>query len=171
METERLLMRPFEPGDDEAIFAYSSDPENTRYMLWDTARTIEDTRAFLNAEIKKYATGKNYDYSLILKPENKLIGAGGADMGEGWFSHMAEIGYILNKKYWGKGYAAEAMRALADYLFTHKDIRRIQAKHFVGNDASGRVMEKIGMKYEGTLKDYVFVRSALYSVKMYGMLK
>ncbi|GHV01937.1 GNAT family acetyltransferase [Clostridia bacterium] len=171
IETERLILRPFEPADAPAIFAYSSDPENTKYMLWEPNKTLKDTEKFISDEIEKYKTGRDYDYAFILKKTGALIGTGGAAVGEGIFARTAEIGYILDKRYWGNGYAPEAMRALSDYLFKEKGIRRIQAKHFIANPASGRVMEKIGMRYEGTFAEYLFARGAFQTVKMYAMIK
>ena len=169
IDTGRLILRPFEISDAPAIFEHSSDPENTKYMIFEPNKTLEDVESFIRAELEKYKTGRDYDYAFILKETGTLIGTGGAAIGEGAYAYSAEIGYILNKKYWGNGYAPEAMRALCDYLFTEKNIRRIQAKHFIGNPASGRVMEKLGMKYEGTLTDFLYARGAFQTVKMYGM--
>jgi ribosomal-protein-alanine N-acetyltransferase len=170
-ETERLILRPFRAEDAADVFEYSGDPENTRFMLWETNRTIEDVRAFLAAEIAKYADGGNYDYAFVLKSENKLIGTGGAAVYDGYFARTAELGYILNKRYWGRGLAAEAMRPLCEFLFNERDIRRIQAKHFVENPASGKVMRKLGMEHEGTLRDYLWARGAFRTVEMYAMLQ
>ena len=171
LETDRLILRPFELSDAPAVFAYSSDPENTKYMLWEPNRTIQAAEEFIRAELENYKTGKSYDYAFILKESGALIGTGGAAIGDGMFRFTAEIGYILDKRCWGNGYAPEAMRALTEYLFAEKGIRRVQAKHFIGNPASGRVMEKIGMTYEGTLTDYLFARGAFQTVKMYGLIK
>ncbi|MDR1092717.1 MAG: GNAT family N-acetyltransferase [Clostridiales bacterium] len=170
LETERLILRLFDLPDASAIFAYSSDPENTKYMLWEPNKTLQATEDFIRAEREKCKSGRDYDYAIILKQSGALIGTGGAAVGEGIMAYTAEIGYILDKRYWGCGYTAEAMRALSDYLFA-KNIRRIQAKHFIGNPASGRVMEKLGMKCEGTLVDYLFARGAFQTVKLYAMIR
>ena len=170
IETERLILRPFELSDAPAIFRYSSDLENTKYMLWEPNKTLAAVKEFIRAELKKYKSGRDYDYAFVLKETGAMIGTGGAIVGEGVYAHTAELGYILDKRYWGRGYAPEAMRALTEYLFSEKGIRRVQAKHFIGNPASGRVMEKIGMKYEGTLTDFLFARGAFQTVKIYAMI-
>jgi RimJ/RimL family protein N-acetyltransferase len=66
-----------------------------------------------------------------------------------------EIGYWIGKPYWNRGYATEATRALIRFGFQELDLNRIQATHLPQNPASGRVMEKAGMQYEGTLRQYV----------------
>lgn len=168
IETERLILRRVTRADEADIFAYASDPEATRFMLWETHKTREDTRAFIEYTLKEYETGRHWDYAFELKSEQRLIGTGGVfnkvDV------HCTEIGYIISREYWGRGLVPEAMGALTDYLFTRANVHRIEAKHFLENEKSGRVMQKLGMSYEGTLKDKLFARNAYQTVKLYAMI-
>lgn len=166
--TERLIMRPFEIKDAEAVFAYASDEENTRYMLWERHRTIEDTLTFINWELENYKKGNCYDYAFVLKETGAVIGSGGSMTVNP--PHSAEIGYIIDKKYWGRGLVPEAMAALIDYYISELKIRRIEAKHFLENEKSGRVMLKLGMRYEGLLRQKVYAQGRYWDVRQYALI-
>ena len=83
----------------------------------------------------------------------------------------AEIGYWLGKPYWGKGYATEAGQALLGYGFETLNLYRIHASHFVGNPASGRVMQKLGMRFEGLRPGYMRKGDQYYDLVLYGILR
>ena len=168
IETERLILRPFKLEDAQDIFAYASDEENTRYMIWERHQTIDDTLIFLNLELANYEKGNCYDYAFVLKETGRLIGSGGCMSANA--PHCAEIGYIIDKKYWGRGLVPEAMSALIGYFTRELKIKRIEAKHFCGNEKSGRVMEKLGMQYEGTLRQKVFAQGRYWDVKQYSLI-
>ena len=84
---------------------------------------------------------------------------------------IAEIGYWIGVPYWGRGYASEAARAVIEYGFEQRGFNRIEAGHFVRNPASGRVMEKAGMKYEGLLRQAMKKGDEYLDVKMYSILR
>ncbi len=166
--TERLIMRPFKEGDEGEVFAYASDPVNTEFMLWDRHNTIEDSKAFIRFELDCYRRGNCYDYAFVLKETGKIIGSGGSMII--YPPHCAEIGYIIDKSYWGKGLVPEAMRALIHYYTEVLTLRRIEAKHFAENEKSGRVMQKLGMQYEGTLKSKVFAQGRYWDCAQYSLI-
>ena len=168
IETERLILRPFKIGDAADIFAYASDAENTRYMIFERHKTVQDALDFIGLELKNYEKGNCYDYAFVLKETGRLIGSGGCMSVNA--PHCAEIGYIIDKKYWGRGLVPEAMSALIDFFTKELKIKRIEAKHFCGNEKSGRVMEKLGMRYEGTLRQKVFAQGCYWDVKQYSLI-
>jgi RimJ/RimL family protein N-acetyltransferase len=84
--------------------------------------------------------------------------------------HHAELGYWLGVPYWGKGYATEAAKAVVEYGFKELKLHRIFASHFPNNPASGRVLQKIGMSYEGKARDHVCKWNKFYDIENYGMI-
>ena len=168
IETERLILRPYKTEDAEDVFAYASDEENTRYMIWERHKTVQDAIDFIGFEMKNYEKGNCFDYAFVLKETGKRIGGGGCMAAD--IPHCAEIGYIINKRYWGRGLVPEAMSAIIDFFTKELKIKRIEAKYFVGNEKSGRVMEKLGMQYEGTLRQKVFAQGRYWDVKQYSLV-
>ena len=86
-------------------------------------------------------------------------------------ANSAEIGYVLNRSYWGMGVAPEAVRAVLRFGFLELRLHRIEAHYMIGNDRSRRVMEKVGMTYEGTQRDSLFVKGRYVSVGVCAVLE
>lgn len=170
IETERLLLRKISEVDAEDIFAYASDDEVTKYLLWKTHENIEDTLLFIRSTQTAYDSGEPGTWGIQLKENGKLIGTIGL---HNWKpqSRRIETGYVISKHWWGKGITAEALKEIIKYIFENTDMNRVEAYHFLGNDKSGRVMEKSGMIYEGTLREYVFCKGSFRDVKQYSILK
>ncbi len=170
IRTERLVLRPFRMTDAADVFAYASDDEVSRYMTWETHRSIEDSLGYLRFTLDAYRSGNHYDYAIELAETGHVIGAGGAFRGIERDGRFAEIGYVLHRDYWGRGLMPEAMGAFVRFLFEAKDVHRVEAYHFEPNRKSGRVMQKIGMSYEGTCKDKYFVKGAYRTVCLYAVI-
>lgn len=170
LETDRLILRKMRLEDAEAMFAYASDPEVTRYVIWATHRTIEDSRAFLELTVSSYASGEGLDWGIVYKGDEKFIGTCGF-VGHSPEHARAEIGYVLSRRYWGRGLAPEAVRALIRFGFERMDLNRIEARCIAGNTASARVLEKAGMTYEGTLREREKIQGELRNMKMYSILR
>src|SRR5918997_6341448 len=111
LETERLILRTLTPEDAEAVFAYASDPEVTRYVAWATHRSIEDSKAFLKYTIRKNERGDEPDWGIVYKGDQRFIGTCGF---AGWEAGHArsEIGYVIRREYWRQGLMPEAVRAM-----------------------------------------------------------
>lgn len=154
IETERLLLRQFKIEDAEQIFDnWAKDPENVKYLSWQAHRTIEDTYKILDKWIKEYKNKNSYRWCISLKDNNEAIGS--IDVIEIIeIRSTCEIGYVISKKYWNKGIITETLKAVMNYLFNTVGFNRIQLRHMTENPASGRVMVKCGMKYEGILRQY-----------------
>src|SRR5262245_20890357 len=172
LETDRLILRPVAEADAPAIFHACSNPNVTQYTLFDTHRSIDETYAF----IRGYATansGKGLADPLgwVSKadPGAGVIGAAGVHWASEAHGTM-ECGYWLAEPYWGRGLAAEAVRALAAYAFRAYPIHRLQAHVVDGHARSGRVLEKAGFAFEGVLRRAMVRRGRIDDVRMYSMV-
>lgn len=170
IETERLLLRRLRPDDDEAVFAYASDPEVSNYVVWDTHRSVEDSRSFIAINMELYAGGEVATWGIELKELGMLIGTAGF----GYWNVVhdrAEIGYAIARRFWGRGYVTEAARGIIDFGFKRMGLNRIEARCEPENVGSSRVMEKAGMKYEGLLRDQMYVKGSYRSMMMYSIVR
>ena len=171
LETERLLLRKMRLDDAEAMFAYASDPEVTRYVLWDTHRSIDDTEEFLRFATEGYERGDFGGWGVVLKDSGVFVGTCGLDAGYAPEHARAELGYVLSREHWGRGLMPEAARAVIRFGFVRMTLNRIEARCIAENAASARVMEKAGMTYEGTLREREFIKGAYRDMKVYSILR
>ena len=152
LETERLILRPFTAEDAEAVYAnWASDSEVTKYLTWPTYQSVQNAHNYMKFCIDSYQNPTTYQWGIELKENHELIGnISVVDVDESVDS--AELGWVIGRAYWGRGYMPEAAQRVMDFLFDEVGANRIAAKHDANNPKSGRVMQKIGMKYEGTLR-------------------
>ncbi|KIL49682.1 GNAT family N-acetyltransferase [Jeotgalibacillus soli] len=170
IETERTLIRPIKLSDVDDIYTYGSVEEVTRYVTWNTYRSKEDVRVFLDYVFPLYEQKKLAPWAIELKEIGKMVGT--ADFVNWSPAHKkAEIGYVLSSVYWGAGIVPEAAAALLKFGFEQMELERIQARCFEENKASERVMQKIGMTYEGTLRNEMYVKGVHRNMKMYAILR
>jgi ribosomal-protein-alanine N-acetyltransferase len=170
LETDRLILRKMTLNDVEAVFAYASDPEVSCYTLWETHRSIEDSRAFLKLTTQKYENGGEPDWGIVYKGNGCLVGVCGLVNWEAEHAR-AEIGFVLSREYWGHGFMPEAVRAMFRFGFERMNLNRIEARCIAENAASARVMEKAGMAYEGTLCQREYIKGAYRDIKLYAILR
>lgn len=170
LETERLILRKMILNDAEAVFAYASNSEVSRYTLWETHRSIQDSRAFLEFATQKYENGGEPDWGIVYRGNGCLVGACGLVNWEAEHAR-AEVGFVLSREYWGRGLMSEAVRAILRFGFERMNLNRIEARCIAENAASARVMEKAGMVYEGTLRQREYIKGAYRDIKLYAILK
>lgn len=152
IETTRLYLRAPRLEDAEAIFEqYAQDADVTRYLTWRPHETIETTRAFLRRCLAVWQEGTSFPLSIIRKEDDRLVGMIEIRVD----GHKAEAGYGLARRYWGNGYMAEALAAVAAWALRQPQIYRVGAVCDVDNLASARVMEKAGMQREGILRRWI----------------
>ncbi|CAN5776263.1 GNAT family N-acetyltransferase [soil metagenome] len=169
LETERLLLRKMRPGDAEAMFAYASDPEVTRYVLWETHASIEESENFLRFAGEGYDKGDFGGWAVVLKASRAFVGTCGIEAAP---EHSrAELGYVLARDHWGGGLMPEAVRRVIRFCFERMDLNRVEARCIAENTASARVMEKAGMSCEGTLRRREYIKGAYRNMKMYSILR
>jgi RimJ/RimL family protein N-acetyltransferase len=170
LETNRLLLREFVESDWKVVLDYQNDPRYLRYYPWQR-RTEAEVRAFIQIfiEWQAYMQRYKFQWALTLRDSGKLIGNAGIRM-EKAGDHQAELGYELDPKFWGLGYAREAAGALRDFGFQELGLHRIWANCLKKNTASRRVLEKIGMRLEGTLRDHEFFKERYWDTCLYAIL-
>lgn len=172
IETERLILRRFELSDAQNMFDnYCGREKVTEYMSWSYHKSIEDTKSYLtDFVLPRYDNLNTYCWAVVWKETNEVIGCiDVCDSNER--KRYAELGWCIGDEYWGKGIMPEAAKSVLEYLFS-VGYERIQATHHTKNPKSGRVMEKIGMTYEGTLKKYsMFKDNALVDCCMWAIVK
>jgi RimJ/RimL family protein N-acetyltransferase len=151
--TARLLLRPPARSDARAIFeGYAQDPEVTRFLVWAPHKNISETRAFLRRAAAARRSGSEYTFALTLRRTGTLVGMIALRIAP----PKADLGYVITRAHWNKGYATEAAGALASWAIAQERIHRVWAVFEPSNTASGRVLEKIGMRKEGTLRRWMF---------------
>ncbi|WP_078552120.1 GNAT family N-acetyltransferase [Bacillus alkalicellulosilyticus] len=169
LETERLILRKITMDDAESMFAYASKPEVTKFVTWDTHRTLLDTVDFIKFIESKYAKNEITPWGIELKETKTLIGT----IDFVWWQpehKVAEIGFALSPDYWKKGIMTEAASAVIRFGFTQMDLVRIQARCLTENLGSQKVLEKIGMTCEGVLRQSMFIKGKHCDIKLYSIL-
>ena len=151
LSTERLTLRKMLVGDCYDMNEYARRADVTEYLTWSPHPSVDYTKEYLAYLSHHYTLGDFYDWALILKEENKMIGTCGFTRFS-FPNDSAEVGYVINPKYRGRGLAPEALREVIRFGFSTIGLNRIEAKYIVGNEASRRVMEKVGMRFEGVLR-------------------
>lgn len=152
LDTDRLVLRPPNETDAAAIFdAYAQDPEVTRYLMWPPHRQLADAQAYVEKCRAGWRTAKEFTWMLTRRGDGQVLGAI-AIRPDGF---KANIGYVLARPFWGQGLMPEAGRALLDQALQFHELQRVWAVCDVDNHASARVMEKIGMTREGTLRRWI----------------
>ena len=152
------------------MFSYGSDEETARYVTWDVHRTLEDARSFIDFVLHRYEQKAVAPWAIEHKDSGKMIGT--IDFVSWQPQHKtAEIGYVLAKDYWEQGLGTEAAKELLRFGFSRMDLVRIQAKCFAENLGSERIMQKIGMSYEGTLRKSMYMKGKHQDLKMYAIVR
>ncbi len=170
LATERLILRPMRAADAFDMYEYACREDVTEYLLWSPHPSIADTREYLVSIEHRYAACDFYDWAVTLADSGKMIGTVGFTRID--LSHnLGEIGYVLNPEYHKKGYGTEAARRVLDFGFEVLDLHRIEAKFMKGNDASLRVMEKLGMTLEGYHKDSMLVKGEYKTIGYCAIVK
>ena len=170
LSTPKLCLRQYALRDAQAMFDnWASDPEVTKTLMWDTHTSPEHTRRLLAGWIKSYDSGRFYHW--VIEKEGQPIG----DIALVSWSPVrldGEIGYCLAKKYWNQGLMTEALQAVMRFLFEEVGFRRLILRHAMNNPASGRVMEKAGLRYEGRLRQAYLEKDGGFSdLALYAALK
>lgn len=152
LESDRLTLRKFKIEDADGMYNnWASDAECCKYLSWNVHKDIEETTSIIESWIKGYENGC-YNWIVELKDTHEAIGSISVISANEKHS-TAELGYCYGSKYWGNGYATEALRTVIEYLLNECNFYLIEARHISGNSASGRVMEKAGMHKDAVLRD------------------
>ena len=163
IETDRFILRKIKVSDYLDMYEYSKLEKVTKYLLWRPHPDARYTRDYLSYVQSQYRAGEFYDWAIIEKTSNKMIGTCGfAKLDTD--NNCAEIGYVINPEYWGKGIATECVKRVIEFGFNELNLHRIEARYIVGNEVSRNVMEKCGMVFEGVHRSSLFVKDEYVSV-------
>jgi [ribosomal protein S5]-alanine N-acetyltransferase len=170
IEAARVRLRHLEETDVDALYEIFSNVEAMRY--WSSPPYANRAEAEkLLAEIHELFEKKTlFQWGIALKSDNRIIGTTTLFRLDDQ-SLRAEIGYILNRKFWGNDYVNEALNALLDFAFEKMNLRRIEADVDPRNAASIRTLERLGFRREGLLRERWFVNGEIQDALFYGLLR
>ena len=169
IRTDRLVLRKYRLSDVDDMFKnYANDERVTTYLSWKAYEKSEDILPFLEMAILDYEKISTYHWAI--EYEGEMIGSISV-MSVDDLRNNCEVGYCIGYDYWNKGITSEALAAVIQFLFEEVGMHRILAKHDVENPASGEVMKKCGMTYEGRFKEYYLRHDGTYSdALVYGIV-
>ncbi len=158
LQSERILLRKLKISDVNSMYNnWTSDKAIDRFVSWNLHKEKIDTEKLLDFWINKYEEEYTYRWGIVLKGKNELIGC--IDVIDSSIKNKTcEIGYCIGSKWWNQGYTTEALKLVINFLF-EAGFEVITAQHIESNPASGKVMKKAGMIYEGTLHSRIINKS------------
>src|SRR5262245_60175057 len=168
--TPRLKLREWRLDDFATTQEYAADPETTLHMIWGPS-TEDDTRRFLTDVVATQAEQPRttWELAIDLRETGRHIGAIGLRVSQPR-TRTADFGYVLNKRHWGRGYVPEAVHALLTFGFRELGLHRMYATCDVNNKASIRVLEKSGLRREGTARQDDLIRGQWRDSHFYAIL-
>lgn len=156
LRTERLLLRDFTADDAEAVHAYASDPQVCRFVEWGP-NTLEQTHAFLREVVAEATTEDRPSRTWAVTADGAVLGACSLTVTS--VGHRrGEVGYVLARSAWGRGYATEAASAVLGFARAGLGLERVEATCRPANTASAAVLRRIGMRQEGLLRSHLVIR-------------
>ena len=171
IRTDRLILREFVPDDWSAVLAYQREPRFLHYYSWEN-RSEAEVRDFVKMFIDQQAETprREFQLAIALADDNLVIGNCGIRRkpDNDW---DADIGYELAPELWGQGYATEAALAMVRFGFQELELHRISAWCIAENTASARVLEKVGLRLEGRLREKRYFKGRWWDTLLYGLLK
>jgi RimJ/RimL family protein N-acetyltransferase len=171
IETERLILRRFTLADAAAAHKnWLSDPEVAAYMRWDAYTDVAQVEDYLREVLAGYGQPDFYRWAIALRDDNVAIGAIGFHI-ESEYDSVADAAYALGKAFWGRGIVSEALAAVLKYALLNVGMNRVEAFHAVNNPASGRVMAKAGMRFEGHSREKYKSHYGYEDCDLYGFLR
>ncbi len=170
LRTERLLLRPFAHDDAVALFRIFSDEQVVRFWSAGAWTEIAQAEKMIEEALLAYREGGLSRYAIALADTGELIGICNL---RGFFeqNRRCELGYALGSAHWGRGYAFEALDALLGHAFSALDMNRIEADIDPRNDASARLLERLGFRQEGYMPERWIVHGEKADTAFYGLLK
>ena len=170
LETESLILREITKDDTDAIFACFSNEEVTRFYGLERMERVEQAEEMIDFFIKSYNEKRGVRWGMERKGTKGIIGTVGFNS---WLPNhrRAEIGYEIHPEHWRKGYTAEAVSKVLSYGFIEMELTRIGAIVFLGNEASNKLLMKLGFQKEGILRNYMYQNGKAYDTNVYALLK
>ena len=170
LTTARLELRPFTHGDAAPLFRIFADEEVVRFWSGAAWTDMAQAEKMVDDALAAYRDGSLSRYAIVLRDTDELIGICNL---RGFFeqNRRCELGYALGSAWWGRGYALEALEALLGHAFSRLDMNRIEADIDPRNDASARLLERLGFRQEGYMPERWIVHGEKADTAFYGLLK
>lgn len=170
LETENLVLREMKPSDAEAIFQIYADNDVTTYIDLETATHLDQAKFIINRRAELFRSGQRVRWGIARKDDDIIIGSCGFTQ---WSknSYRAEIGYELAKAHWCRGIMTEALEAVIQFGFQTMKLNRIEALVMLENIASMKLLEKLGFREEGILREYRYWKGKFHDLKMFSILR
>lgn len=171
LETKRLILRRFKIEDAEDMYNnWASNPNVSKYVMWETHKDVNETKELLEEWVRGYEDSTTFRWVAQTKDTNELIGSIDVVSKKYLQFGVCEIGYCYGEDFWNQGYGTECLQAVIKYLFEECDADVVCAEHLSQNPGSGKVMQKCGLRYEGSRRgrfiDSDGIRNDLLSYSM-----
>lgn len=170
IHTKRLILRLFSPEDIVQLEQYTDDKDILATTSPNEVPRQGKIEEWIRIRLERYEKRQGIDFAIIHKDEDRIIGTIGLGF-EYEKDESMQLGYWIAKEYWNQGYCTETAKVVLQYGFTTLGLHRIFSRAFTGNLASRRVLEKIGMKHEGTLREAYKHGDRFENMECYGLLK
>jgi [ribosomal protein S5]-alanine N-acetyltransferase len=167
--TERLVLRLFQPSDAETVTMLCNN-----YNIYKTTLhlpypySLNDALSWIEFHYDHFMAEISYEFAITDKETGELFGAIAVSNNKRF--NQGEIAYWIGEPYWGNGYATEAAQSILQFAFEEKKLHKVFARYFSSNPASGKVMEKIGMKQEGILKEHIIKDGKYEDLVYFGII-
>ena len=169
LETRRLRLREIEERDAEQVYAIFSDPLVMEYYNCDPLSDLDVARTAIAKISEKSRTKTGIRWGITLKNEDLVIGTCGYNSLVPT-QFRGEIGYDLHRDFWKQGIMREALQAILAFGFDRLELNKIEAKVMLGNDASDRLLKKLGFKEEGVLRRHGYWKGGFHDLRIFGLL-
>jgi RimJ/RimL family protein N-acetyltransferase len=171
IQTARFILRPFSEADSKRVQILAGNP-----LIAATTGAVPHpykdgmAEAWISQHQERFSKGTSHVFAITLKTTGELVGC--IDLLEiSKENRRAEMGYWVGVDFWNQGICTEAGHALLHYAFHSLNLNRVQARHMSSNPASGKVMQKLGMKHEGCLRQHMMKNGEFVDIEVYGILR
>ncbi len=170
LETRRLTLRKILPQDEDDMYAYSRDPETSKYLLWEPHSSRSYTRAHIRYLQDAYNRASFFDWALIEKESGKMIGTCGfTEIYER--EKRAEVGYVIAPAFHRQGFAPEALAKVMEYGFLTLGLTKLSGRFMEDNEASRKILERFGFQDDTTKKESIYKRGTKQRILTYSLTK
>jgi len=169
LETASLRLREIVPADTEAVFRVFADQDVTRYYDLESFNTLDQARSHIGRQATRYQRGELIRWGISQKANDVLIGSVGVAIYPS--NAQGGLGYELARPYWRLGIMSEALRIVIRFSFRTLNLNRLQALVMPGNEASARLLAKLGFTEEGLLREYAFFKGRYQDLLCYSLLQ
>ena len=168
LETPNLRLRELVPADSPAILRIFGDPEVTRFYDFDTFNSIEQASDLIHRQAQRFERGEAIRWGITQRADNMVIGTIGLIVNQP--SATGGLGYDLGRSYWRRGIMSEALAIVIRYAIRSVNLNRLQALVMPGNEASAKLLAKLGFTEEGTLRQYAFFKGKYQDLRCFSLI-